>query len=55
MKKLIVAFALVSVFFSCKKVTTTPTLITSGKNTTDTIRTSNDESISGFYSQHKPL
>jgi uncharacterized protein (TIGR02145 family) len=43
MKKLFIAFALTSAFFSCKKETTTPN--TSGNDTT---KTSNDVSISGF-------
>jgi uncharacterized protein (TIGR02145 family) len=46
MKKLILALALTSALFSCKKETTTPN--NSGNNTTDTTKTSNDESISGF-------
>jgi uncharacterized protein (TIGR02145 family) len=46
MKKLCIAFALTSALFSCKKETTTPN--TSGNNTTDTTKTTNDVSISGF-------
>jgi uncharacterized protein (TIGR02145 family) len=46
MKKLFIAFALTSVLFSCKKETSTPN--NSGSNTTDTTKTSNDVSISGF-------
>ncbi len=46
MKKLFIAFALTSALFSCKKETTTPN--NSGNNTTDTTKTSNDVSISGF-------
>jgi uncharacterized protein (TIGR02145 family) len=46
MKKLILALALTSAFFSCKKETTTPN--NSGNNTTDTTKTNNDVSISGF-------
>ncbi len=46
MKKLILALALTSALFSCKKETTTPN--NSGNNTTDTTKTSNDVSISGF-------
>ena len=46
MKQLILALALTSALFSCKKETTTPN--TSGNNTTDTTKTINDVSISGF-------
>ena len=46
MKKLILALALTSALFSCQKETTTPN--NSGNNTTDTTKTSNDVSISGF-------
>ena len=46
MKKLILALALSSVLFSCKKETTTPN--NSANNTTDTTKTTNDVSISGF-------
>ena len=46
MKKLILAFALTSALFSCKKETTTPN--NTGNTTTDTTKTSNDVSISGF-------
>ena len=46
MKKLILALALTSALFSCKKETTTPN--NSGNNTTDTTKTINDVSISGF-------
>ena len=46
MKKLILALALTSALFSCKKETTTPN--NSGNNTTDTTKTSSDVSISGF-------
>lgn len=46
MKKLFFAFALTSALFSCKKETSTPN--NSGNNTTDTTKTSNDVSISGF-------
>ncbi|MFN5443021.1 MAG: fibrobacter succinogenes major paralogous domain-containing protein [Crocinitomicaceae bacterium] len=46
MKKLFFAFALTSALFSCKKETTTPN--NSGNNTTDTTKTINDVSISGF-------
>ncbi len=46
MKKLFIAFVLTSALFSCKKETTTPN--TSSNNTTDTTKTSNDVSISGF-------
>ena len=46
MKKLFIAFALSSALFSCKKETSTPN--NSGNNTTDTTKTSNDVSISGF-------
>jgi uncharacterized protein (TIGR02145 family) len=46
MKKLFFAFAFTSALFSCQKETTTPN--TSGNNTSDTTKTSNDVSISGF-------
>jgi uncharacterized protein (TIGR02145 family) len=46
MKKLFIAFALTSALFSCKKETSTPN--NTGNNTTDTTKTSNDVSISGF-------
>ena len=46
MKQLILALALTSALFSCKKETTTPN--NSGNNTTDTTKTINDVSISGF-------
>ena len=46
MKQLILALALTSALFSCKKETTTPN--NSGNNTTDTTKTSNDVSVSGF-------
>jgi len=46
MKKLLLAFALSSALISCKKETATPN--NSGNNTTDTTKTSNDVSISGF-------
>ena len=46
MKKLLFAFALSCVLFSCKKETSTPN--NSGNNTSDTTKTSNDVSISGF-------
>ena len=46
MKKLILAFALTSALFSCQKETTTPN--NTGNTTTDTTKTSNDVSISGF-------
>ena len=46
MKKLLFTLALSSVLFSCKKETSTPN--TSGNNTTDTTKTSNDVSITGF-------
>ena len=46
MKQLILAIALTSALFSCKKETTTPN--NSGNNTTDTTKTINDVSISGF-------
>ena len=46
MKKLFFAFALTIALISCNKETTTPN--NSGNNTTDTTKTSNDVSISGF-------
>ena len=46
MKKLFFAFALTSALISCNKETTTPN--NSGNTTTDTTKTSNDVSISGF-------
>jgi uncharacterized protein (TIGR02145 family) len=46
MNKLFIAFALSGALVSCKKETTTPN--TSGNNLTDTTKTSNDVSISGF-------
>ena len=46
MKKLFFAFALSSALFSCNKETSTPN--NSGNTTTDTTKTSNDVSISGF-------
>jgi len=46
MKKLFFAFALSSALFSCNKETSTPN--NSGNITTDTTKTSNDVSISGF-------
>ena len=46
MKKLLIAIALTSALFSCKKETTTPN--NSGNNTTDTTKTINDVTISGF-------
>ena len=46
MKKLFFAFALTIALISCEKETTTPN--NSGNNTTDTTKTSNDVSISGF-------
>jgi uncharacterized protein (TIGR02145 family) len=46
MKQLILALALTSALFSCNKETTTPN--NSGNNTTDTTKTSNDVSVSGF-------
>jgi uncharacterized protein (TIGR02145 family) len=46
MKQLILALALTSALFSCNKETTTPN--NSGNNTTDTTKTNNDVSISGF-------
>ena len=46
MKKLFFAFALTSALFSCKKETSTPN--NSGNTTSDTTKTSNDVSISGF-------
>ena len=46
MKKLFFAFALTSVIISCKKETSTPN--NSGNTSTDTTKTSNDVSISGF-------
>ncbi len=46
MKKLFIAFALTIALVSCKKETSTPN--TSGNNTTDTTKTSNDVSITGF-------
>jgi uncharacterized protein (TIGR02145 family) len=46
MKQLILVLALTSALFSCKKETTTPN--NSGNNTTDTTKTSNDVSVSGF-------
>jgi uncharacterized protein (TIGR02145 family) len=46
MKKLILAFALTSALFSCHKETTTPN--NTGNTTTDTTKTSNDVSVSGF-------
>ncbi len=45
-KKLFFSIALISTLVSCQKETTTPN--TSGNNTTDTTKTSNDVSISGF-------
>jgi uncharacterized protein (TIGR02145 family) len=46
MKKLFFAFALTSTLISCNKETTTPN--NSGNTTTDTTKTINDVSISGF-------
>ena len=46
MKKLILALALTSALFSCKKETTTPN--NSGNNTTDTTKTSNQKLTSGY-------
>ena len=46
MKKLLIAIVLTSALFSCKKETTTPN--NSGNNTTDTTKTINDVTISGF-------
>jgi uncharacterized protein (TIGR02145 family) len=46
MKKLFISFALTSVLFSCEKETSTPN--NSGNNSTDTTKTSNDVSVSGF-------
>ena len=46
MKKLILALALTSTLFACKKETTTPNK--SGNNTADTTKTSTDVAISGF-------
>jgi uncharacterized protein (TIGR02145 family) len=46
MKQLLIAIVLTSALFSCKKETTTPN--NSGNNTTDTTKTYNDVSVSGF-------
>ena len=46
MKKLIIAFVLLSFLFACKKETITPN--NTGNNTTDTVKTITDVSISGF-------